>query len=160
MKTTIISIVAVVVTWGCSTTKSSISSEDLRQMKEQSEYLLTIDSSRCMPDLIRYRSMESCYTMARLNQKYKNYKIVFDSIYTDSFIVTPIINGMGSRENQYVVKDYTMRYRIYDGEQVLKTKIFFKFRRDTVTNALYCDVIAEGLGHRRAEPHNIDDDDD
>jgi hypothetical protein len=147
MKTTIISIVAVVATWGCSTTKSSISSEDMRQMKEQSEYLLSIDSSRCMPDLIRFRNMESCYKMVQLNQELRSYRIVFDTILTESYIPNPPFNNRYVTDRDVydrskVITNYKVIYRIYDGAERLRTfKIVFYFHRNTATNTLYCNDV-------------------
>jgi hypothetical protein len=161
MKSRIISIIVFAATlWGCSTTKSSISAEDLRQMKEQSEYLLTIDSGMCTPNLIRLLKMESCYEMVYLNQKYKNYKIVFDSVFIKSRIpasATIIVNGKYIEDKSKAITFYKMRYRIYDGKQPLKVSLVFDFERDTITRVLYCENITESFGPRKQPiDHDMD----
>jgi hypothetical protein len=143
---------------GCTTTNTSISSEDLRLMKEQSGYLLTIvDSSRCTPDLFRYRSTEKCYRMLRLNRKFRNYKIVFDTVRTDSYLSYRVPDESKSNSQEVRVRTYVIQYRIYDKEQLIETRLLFTFRRDRTTQRLYCDDVREDYGLRhRTEP--IDDD--
>lgn len=134
---------------GCTSVNSSISSEDLRQMKEQSEYLLKIDSANCTPYLVRLLKMESCYKMVRLNQKYRNHKIVFDTVRLVSFMTSRVINGIRLNSGDVNVTNYYILYRIQDGEQVLKNKLSFTFRRDTITQTLYCYRVGEGYDRPR-----------
>jgi hypothetical protein len=144
MKITIVSCVVVLtILLGCSSSISSISSEDLRQMKEQSEYLLTIDSSRCTPDLIRLLKMQSCYKIAQLNQKYRNCRMIHDSTYTQSYVPDRFINGKYVYDKTQKITYYKIRYRAYNGDKPLRNNITFRFDRDTITHTLYCSDILE-----------------
>jgi hypothetical protein len=148
MKTIIISIVVIVaILCGCSSSISSISSEDLRQMKEQSEYLLTIDSTMCTPDLIRRNTMNSCYRMVRLNQEYKNYRFVFDKVAVESYMPNPPYNYNNiSDKDKYdtskvIITRYKVRYYICKEDEWTREVLSFSFQRDPVTQRLYCDDV-------------------
>jgi hypothetical protein len=148
MKTKMITICIMVASTilSCSSTNSSISSEDMRLMKQQSEHLLSIDSSRCTPDLIKARGMEGCYWMVRLNNEYKKYKILFDTIVSESSTSSIAFNnGYVNDRNVYnddasgTITKYKVIYRIYDGIERLRTvKIVFYFYKNAHTYTLYC----------------------
>lgn len=140
---------------------SSINSDDVRLMKEKTEYLLKIDSATCRPDLITIFQMESCYEMVRINQKFRRFRVVFHSIIPTTYVPARVIDGKTVNDKSKSRTHYEVIYHVYNGEELLGNKIKFTFSRDTTTQKLYCWYVNETYPATRNyhwEPSDDDDD--
>lgn len=129
---------------GCSTTNSSISSEDLRQLREKAEYLLKIDSANCTPDLIETSKILpwKCYNLARLNHECREWTVVLDSVIKESYLPDIYVKGKYQYDYVYdkstIVTYYRLHYNVYDTENQFKYQLTFILKKDSVTQTFHC----------------------